>query len=328
MASSDLRGKVVVITGASSGLGREGAVQFAAHGATVVLAARREQALAETAALCSRAGGRALVQVTDVTVREQVQRLAEVAVADAGGLDVWVNNAGITLFATLEDAPLEEHRRVIETNLFGALHGALAVAPIFRRQRRGTLINVGSVLSEIGQPFVPSYTISKFALRGLTEVLRVQFADIPDIHVCSLLPYSINTEHFESGANRMGRPAHPMPPSQSPEAAARALVRLAEHPRRQRRVPRYIALGLLWHRLTPRTVEHLLLDTLRKWHFGAEALPATQGDLYEAPPGQAHVHGSRPPKVARSRFALWALRRLARILGVDVQRAALDRPAR
>src|SRR5688572_30839801 len=158
MPGIDLRGKVVVITGASGGLGRAAAVQFAARGATVVLAARREQALDDTAALCRRAGGRALVLVTDVTIRDQVQRLAEFAMADGGGIDVWVNNAGVTLFGTLDDAPLEEHRQVIETNLFGALHGALAVTPIFRRQGRGTLINVGSVLSDVGNPFVPSYT--------------------------------------------------------------------------------------------------------------------------------------------------------------------------
>src|SRR5690606_37667297 len=115
-----------------------------------------------------------------------VQALAALALEQTGVIDVWVNNAGVTLFGSIEGGPLDEHREVLETNVFGAIHGARAVLPIFRRQRRGVLINVGSILSKIGQPFVPSYVVSKFALRGLTEALRAELADEYDIHVCSL----------------------------------------------------------------------------------------------------------------------------------------------
>jgi NAD(P)-dependent dehydrogenase (short-subunit alcohol dehydrogenase family) len=313
-AAAALRGKVVVVTGASSGLGRAGAVELARCGATLVLGARREEALEDTAALCREAGARVVVQPTDVTDRAQVQALADVALAEAGGLDIWINNAGVTLIGTLGDAPLEEHRRVLETNLFGAWHGALAAMPIFKGQRRGTLINVGSVLSEIGQPFVPSYSISKFALRGLTEVLRVEVADLKDVHVCALLPYSFDSPHFESGANRLGRRARAVHPTQTTNKVARALVDLARRPRRQLHVPRYIGLGLLAHRLAPRTVEHLLLDVLREWHFDEGPQDTTQGSLYTPPAAEAGVRGKRPPKAGRGRFALWTMRRLARIL--------------
>jgi NAD(P)-dependent dehydrogenase (short-subunit alcohol dehydrogenase family) len=314
MPKRDLRGKVVVVTGASSGLGRAGAVELARRGATLVLAARRRDALEETADLCRAAGARVVARVTDVTDAEQVRRLADAAVEEAGGLDVWINNAGVTLIGTLEDAPLDEHRRVLETNLFGAWHGAMAAMPIFKRQRRGTLINVGSVLSEIGQPFAPSYSISKFALRGLTEVLRVEVADMKDIHVCALLPYTFDTEHFESGANRLGLEARAVQPTQRPEKVARALVALVRRPRRQLYVPRYVALGLIVHRLAPRTVEHLLLDVLREWHIGPRAQPETRGILYEPRQAAGHVHGRRPPRVGRLRFMLWTLRRLVHIL--------------
>lgn len=313
MWKRDLRGKVVVVTGASSGLGRAGAVELARCGAILVLGARRADALEETASLCRAAGARVVVQVTDVTDAAQVRRLADVAVAEAGGLDVWINNAGVTLIGTLDDAPLDEHRRVIETNLFGSLHGALAALAVFKKQGHGTLVNVGSLLSEMGQPFAPSYCISKFALRGLTEVLRVQIADMKDVHVCTLLPYTFNSQHFESGANRLGRQARVVQPSQSPEQVARALVALVQRPRRQLHVPRYITFGLLLHRLAPRTVERLLLDVLREWHFGADQ-PETQGGLYTSPTAAAQVHGTRPPKAGRVRFAFWTFRRLLRIL--------------
>src|SRR5690606_9278974 len=144
---------------------------------------------------------------------DDVQALAQRTLTEHGHIDVWVNNAGVTLFGSLEDAPLEEHRRVIDTNLWGAIHGARAVVPVFRRQRRGVLVNVGSVLSKIGQPFVPSYVISKFGLRGLSEALRFELADEPDIHVCSVLPYAMNTQHFQSGANYIGWQPRAMPPA-------------------------------------------------------------------------------------------------------------------
>lgn len=138
----DLRGKVVVITGASSGLGREAAIQFARRGCTVVLAARREDALLETQRLSVEAGGRAVYQVTDISHEDDVGRLATLSLEQSGEIDVWVNNAGVTLSGVLEDAPFDEHRRVIETNLYGALFGARAMLPILRRQKRGTPINV------------------------------------------------------------------------------------------------------------------------------------------------------------------------------------------
>lgn len=309
----ELRNQVVVITGASSGLGREAAVQFARRGCKLVLGARRQQALQETQRLCEQAGGSALCFVMDVTREQDVQGLAAYALEQLGRIDVWVNNAGVTFFGLLEATPFEEHRRVIETNVYGAMFGARAVVPIFRKQGRGVLINVGSILSKIGQAFVPSYVISKFGLRGLSEALRVELADYPEVHVCTLFPYAVDTQHFQVGANQVGRQALPMQPVQSPERVAGALVGLAERPRRERHVPRYAVLGLLWHALTPRTVEQLLLAALRKWHFSDQLEPPTVGSLYAPREQQGSVHGSRKPRVSVTRFAIWAARQLIRI---------------
>jgi NAD(P)-dependent dehydrogenase (short-subunit alcohol dehydrogenase family) len=308
-----LKGKVVVITGASSGLGREAAIQFAARGCTVVLAARRQADLEETARLCQAAGGIAQVVATDVTREEEVKSLAAAALERWGHIDVWVNNAGVTFFAPLDEGPFEEHRRVIETNLYGSMFGARAVVPIFRKQKRGILINVGSILSKTGQPFVPSYVISKFAQRGMSEALRAELADERDIHVCTVMPYAIDTPHFQAGANEVGRDARAMPPVQSPEKVAKAIVELAEHPRRERHVPRFAVLGFALRWLMPRTTERLLLHALRRFHFGDAREVSTDGNLYRPADETGKVHGERGPIVSTPRFAVWVAAELVRM---------------
>jgi short-subunit dehydrogenase len=303
--------EIVIITGASSGLGREVAVQFARRGSTVVLAARRAHALEETARLCQAAGGQAACVTTDVTDEAQVQGLARAAIQQFGRIDVWINNAGVTAFVPLERGDFAEHRRVIETNLFGAMHGARAVLPYFREQRRGVLINVGSVLGKIGQPFVPAYVISKFALRGLSEALRAELADERGIHVCTIYPYAMNTQHFQAGANRVGRAPHAMPPAQSPSKVAEAIVDLARRPRRELYVPRSAAIGVALHKLFPRTIEALIFEALREWHFGRALQPSTEGNLFAPGDEPARVEGDRPPRLGLPRLLVWVALRAA-----------------
>jgi NAD(P)-dependent dehydrogenase (short-subunit alcohol dehydrogenase family) len=302
---ADLRDRAIVVTGASSGLGRAISVELARRGARVVLAARRVDALEETARLCRDAGAEAIIVETDVTAEAAVQALADRCIEAFGRLDIWINNAGVTLFSPLEEAPFEEHRRVIETNLFGAMHGARAAIPIFRRQHAGILINIGSVLSFVGHAFVPSYVISKFGMTGLTETLRVELADEPDIHVCTVSPFSIDTPHFESAANRMGRAPRALPPMQSPEHVARVVADVCERPRRIRYVPRSVALGILLHALVPRATERVLFEALAKYHLG-DAEQLAEGNLYEPEAGTGDTHGERPPTISTWRFFGWA----------------------
>lgn len=304
---------MVVITGASSGLGRETARQFARLGDRVVLAARRRADLEATAETCREEGGEALVVPTDVREPAQIDALVDAVMATWGRIDVWVNNAGVTLFGHLDQAPFEEHRAVIETNLLGALAAARKVIPIFERQGTGVLINVGSVLSHVAQPFVPSYVISKFGLKGLTEALRVQVADLPGVHVCGIYPFSIDTPHFETAGNVLPHRARAIPPIQSPEKVARAIVDLAARPRDQVFVPKGIALGLLAHALLPRRTERVLLHALRRWHFDEREAPRTSGSLFEPRKSRrARVHGRRRPRVGALGFDLWVARDMVR----------------
>lgn len=309
----DLSGRVVVVTGASGGLGRQTAVEFAQAGCSLVLAARREKDLEDTAKLCRSAGVSALSVPTDVSVEANVQRLVTSALAAYQRIDVWVNNAGVTLFARLADARFEEHRRVIEVNLFGAMMCARAIVPVFKRQHHGVLINVGSLLSKVGQPFVPSYVISKFGLRGMSESLRAELADEPDIHVCTVLPYAVDTPHFQTGASEMKRHARAMPPVQTPEKVARAIVKLAASPRRELHIPRVATLGLALHWLLPNVTERLLWHALQRWHFDQQEQGPSAGNLYQSlETGTGEVHGQRGAQLSTTRFALWAVRDLLR----------------
>jgi NAD(P)-dependent dehydrogenase (short-subunit alcohol dehydrogenase family) len=315
MTKNTLSGKVVVLTGASSGIGRAAALEFARAGARVVLAARGAEALEESAMRCRAAGGQALAVETDVTDEEAVRRLAARALELTGRIDVWVNNAGVTTFAPLLEGPFEDHRRVLETNVYGAIFGARAALPIFRRQRAGVLINVSSVLGKVAQPYVPSYVISKFALTGLSETLRTALSEESGIHVCTLLPYAVDTPHFEHGANHVGLDPRAMPPMQQPENVARALVALAARPQRERYVPRAAGLGVILYRIFPRIGERIVLELTREWHFGHQAQPRTSGNLYAPPREAGRVHGRRPARTTMPRMMVWGVAQLLRTLG-------------
>jgi NAD(P)-dependent dehydrogenase (short-subunit alcohol dehydrogenase family) len=307
---SSLQGKVVVITGASSGIGRATALAFSDAGCRLVLAARREDALEETADLCRRRGGTTLVVPTDVTVAADLERLRDEALGRWGRIDVWVNNAGTTYFARLDDGELEAHRRVIDTNLIAPMMATRLVLPVFRRQRSGTLINIGSVLSQVGQTFVPAYVISKFGLRGLSEAVRADVADIPGIQVSTVLPYAVDTPHFQHAANATGRQARAMQPVQDPETVARAIVDVAARPRRQRYVPRYMVAGVALHWLWPDATERLLRHALGRFHLvGRE--PVSEGTLFAPGDTAGAIHGRRRPVIGRTLFALWVAREIA-----------------
>lgn len=314
-----LRDSVVVITGASSGIGRAAALEFARRGAAVVVAARREEPLRELAGECERLGAQTLAVPTDVTNEYAVQELARRTVESYGRLDVWVNNAAVTLFARFEESPPEAFRRVIETNLFGNIYGARAALPYFREQGNGVLINVSSIVGKVGQPYTSAYATTKSGIVGLSASLRQEIRDIgrdADIHVCTVLPASIDTPLFQHGANYTGRAVKPMSPVYEAEQVARAIVSLAEHPKREVVVGNAGRMLLLVHRLAPGLAERILARQVEKDHFQDAPAPPSPGNLFEPMPQWTGVSGGwkRPAPLRIPRAATVGMAALVPLL--------------
>jgi NAD(P)-dependent dehydrogenase (short-subunit alcohol dehydrogenase family) len=269
----------VVLTGSSSGIGRAAALRFAERGANLVLAARSQPNLDEVAETCRRCGVDVEVVPTDVTDEQAVQELCRRALDHFGRIDVWVNNAAVTAFGQFDAMPPEVFRRVIETNLFGYVHGARAVIPVFRRQGSGVLINVASMVGKVGQPLASAYVASKFAVVGLSESLRQELRDT-DIDVCTILPASIDTPLFQHGANYTGREPQPIPPVYTAAKVASAIVRTAERPRRETYVGNAGRIAGFLRSIAPATAERVIAHNVEKRHFQDRVAPSHTGNLF------------------------------------------------
>jgi short-subunit dehydrogenase len=279
--SKQLADSVIVITGASTGIGRASAVEFARAGATVIVTSRRKEVLRTLADQCEKRGGKALAIPADVTDQQAMQNLARRVVELFGRIDVWINNAAVTLFGRFEQTPPEAYRRVIETNLFGCIHGARAALPYFREQGKGILINISSGVGRIGSPFISAYAASKFAIIGLSESLRMELRDAPDIHVCTVLPAAIDTPLFQHGANFTGRAVQPIPPIYSAEKVAAAIVDLVRNPKREIVVGNAAKLGLMIHAVAPGLTERIFAQRVEQKHFQERPAPSTDGNLFK-----------------------------------------------
>jgi short-subunit dehydrogenase len=223
--------RTVVITGASSGFGRGVALELAARGDNVVLAARRTALLEQVA---REAGSHALVVTTDVSNPQDVERLGRTAIERFGHIDVWINDAGVGALGRFEDIPLQDHVRVIDVNLKGTLYGSYFAMHHFRERGRGTLINIASVAGRVPFPYYSSYVASKHALIGLGDTLNQELraSGTRDIHVVTINPFATDTPWFDHAANYTGRRARSVL-LDPPEKVVAAIVRATDHPRPQ-----------------------------------------------------------------------------------------------
>ncbi|HYC05272.1 MAG TPA: SDR family oxidoreductase [Azospirillaceae bacterium] len=273
--------KVVVLTGASSGIGRAAALAFAREGARLALAARSEDALEDTARLCRLMGAETVALPTDVTVPMDVAALRDAALNRWGRIDVWINNAGIGALGWFEEVPAEAHRRVVETNLVGPLNGAAVVMPHFVRRRRGVLINMVSVGGWVAPPLAAAYTAAKFGLRGLTEALYQDYRRFPGIHVCGLYPSFVDTPGLVNKGNYTGKALVPRSPMQTPEHVAARMLDLAEKPRRSMTVGWSARLGEAAYAHAPELVGALLFRFVQASLAKGQPAETTSGNLFE-----------------------------------------------
>lgn len=201
------------------------------QGASVVLAARNEMGLQSAAQEIERLGGHAHVVVTDIAEWEQVERLGQAAVDHFGRIDTWVNNAGISAYATCEQLTAEEIGRIIQVNLLGQIYGMKVAVSHMKRQGAGTIINVASALAERAVPLQAAYCASKHGVKGFTEALRLELAhERSGITVTLIEPSSINTPLFVHARSKMGVKPMPIPPIYEPRVVAEAILHAAEHP--------------------------------------------------------------------------------------------------
>ncbi len=252
--------QVVVITGASSGIGRETARLFSERGAAVVLAARNETALRAVAGEIAGRGGQAHIVVTDVADWPQVERLAGEAVERFGRIDTWVNDASISGYGTVEQMAVEELERIVQINLIGYIYGIKAALPHLKRQGQGTIINVSSGLAERAVPLQAAYCAAKHGVKGFTDALRLELAhEGSAIRVTQILPSSVNTPFFTHARSKMGVKPKPIPPVYEPKVVAEAIVFAAEHPRRDIIVGGAAKALSLAQRLSPALLDRYLL---------------------------------------------------------------------
>ena len=283
----------MVITGASSGVGRVTALRLAKRGDSVVLASRRGAALDLLARECEQLGASALAVATDVSSSAEVERLAAAAVERFGRIDVWVNNASVTSFGSFLDTPLDDIDRVLDVNLRGYIHGARAAFTVFHRQGSGTLVNVSSIIAEIPVPYMTAYSIAKAGVNALSMSLRQEITvhGPKGVHVTTVLPASIDTAIYRNAANVSGHVAMPPPPVYPPEVVATAIESAIRHPRREVVAgPAGLAFVRL-HRVLPGIVEGqmaVLVDLVRRFGRplaptrGAIEVPASTADATEA----------------------------------------------
>jgi short-subunit dehydrogenase len=285
--------KVVVITGASAGVGRATAREFAKSGCNVALIARDQRRLDEAANELRSLGVRTAAHSADVTEFQALEQAASEIERELGPIDVWVNNAMATIFAPVHMITPEEFRRSTEVTYLGQVHGTMIALSHMRPRNRGTIVNVGSALSYRAIPLQSAYCGAKFAVRGFTDSLRSELLhDGVNVRLTMVHLPAVNTPQFDWALNKMQRRPQPVPPIFQPEVPARAIVFAAFHPRREVWVGMPTVKTILGNRIAPALLDHVLAKIGYSGQLTQEQKPAdAPSNLFESVPGSYGAHG-------------------------------------
>jgi short-subunit dehydrogenase len=275
--------QVIVLTGATSGIGLVTARMAAQQGAKLILAARNVDALRRLVDEINRYGGQAHAVPTDVANWKQVEQLAEQAIRRFGRIDTWINDAGVSIFGRIEQVPLRDQRRLFETNFWGVVHGCLAALPVLRRNG-GALINIGSIVSDRAVPLQGMYSASKHAVQGFTDALRMEVEkDGAPISVTLIKPSAIDTPFLDHARNYLQNEPNFPPPVYAPEAVADTILHCCVHPERDVTVGGGKAITWLG-KLAPRLMDRIMEARMFDWQKLPKSARPRPDNLFEAGP--------------------------------------------
>lgn len=302
-------GEVVVITGASAGVGRATVREFARRGASIGLIARGAEGLEGARRDAEELGGRAIVLSADVAKPDQVEAAAERAENELGPIDIWVNNAMTSVFAPIKETTADEFQRVTEVTYLGYVYGTLAALKRMIPRDRGTIVHVGSALAYRSIPLQAAYCASKHAILGFFSALRTELLhDESRVRTTMVQMPALNTPQFGWVRNKMPRRAQPVPPIFQPEVAAKAIYYAAHHPeRREYFVGGSTVKAIFGNKLVPSLGDRYLAHTgyESQQYDGAEPFDRPD-NLYEPVPGDHGAHGAFGSRASERSYEFWA----------------------
>lgn len=304
---ADGRGPVVVITGASAGVGRATLRAYARKKARIGLLARGAEGLEAAYREVQEAGGEALILPTDVADPEQVEAAAAEVEAQFGAIDVWVNNAMVSVFSPFKDMTPEEFRRVTEVTYLGVVYGTMAAIRRMLPRDRGTIIQVGSALAYRSIPLQSAYCGAKHAIVGFTDSLRSELLhDESNVQLSVVLLPALNTPQFTWVKSRLPRKPQPVPPIFQPEIAAEAILWLADHPQRELSVGMPTLKAVWGQKFIPGWIDQYLAQTgYDAQQYDGPADPARSHNLWEPLPGDHGAHGEFDDSARSTSPQLW-----------------------
>ncbi|HEY9721991.1 MAG TPA: SDR family oxidoreductase [Oscillatoriaceae cyanobacterium] len=302
------RPEVVVITGASAGVGRATVREFAAHGAWIGLIARDTEGLEAAAQEVEAAGGRAVIIPCDVADAEALEQAAEIVEDTLGPIDVWVNDAMVSVFSPIKEMSADEFKRVTDVTYLGYVYGTLAALKRMLPRDRGTIVQVGSALAYRSIPLQSAYCAAKHAIKGFTESLRCELLhDKSHVHVTMVQLPAVNTPQFDWEKSRLPYQTQPVPPIYQPEVIARGIYWAAHHQRKELWIGFSTVQAILGERVIPGLLDRYLAKVgYRSQETSVPADPNRPNNLYAPVPGYHAAHGRFDSRARRRSLELWA----------------------